>query len=102
MHKFTGGNNDSGKPNGSVVLSKDGKILYGTTHGDKVWGGKEYGSLYQMNIDGSGFKLLHEFTGKLAGDTPMRTPLLIDGVLYGMTAYGGKNNYGTIYRYQLA
>jgi len=29
----------------------------------------------------------------------MRTPLLIDGKLYGMTAFGGKNDYGTIYRY---
>ena len=101
LHTFAGGANDSGKPNGSVVLSKDGRLLYGTTHGDKVWGGKEYGSLYQMDIDGGGFRLLHEFTGKLAGDTPMRTPLLIDGALYGMTAYGGKYNYGTIYRYQL-
>jgi hypothetical protein len=99
IHKFKGGAGDSGKPNGSVVLSKDGKVLYGTTHGDKVWGGEEYGSLYQMNTDGSEFRLLHEFTGKLAGDTPMRTPLLIDGMLYGMTAYGGKDNYGMIYRY---
>jgi serralysin len=31
----------------------------------------------------------------------MRTPLLIDGKLYGMTAYGGSENYGLIYRYQL-
>ena len=102
LHNFAGGANDSGKPNGSVVLSKDRKMLYGSTHGDKVWGGNEFGSLYQMNTDGSGFRLLHEFSGKLAGDTPMRTPLLIDGMLYGMTAYGGKNNFGTIYRYQVA
>ncbi len=100
IHKFAGGANDSGKPNGSVVLSGDGK-LYGTTHGDKVWGGNEYGSLYQMNTDGTGFQLLHEFTGKMSGDTPMRTPLLINNSLYGMTAYGGEYNYGTIYRYQL-
>ena len=100
IHKFAGGANDSGKPNGSVALSGNGKI-YGTTHGDKVWGGNEYGSLYQMNIDGSEFKLLHEFSGKLSGDTPMRTPLLVNNSLYGMTAYGGKQNYGTIYRFQL-
>ena len=102
LRKFAGGSNDSGKPNGSVVLSNDGKLLYGTTHGDKVWGGTEYGCLYQMNIDGSEFKLLHEFTGNLAGETPMKTPLLIEGALYGMTAYGGRNKYGTIYRYQLS
>ena len=101
LRRFSGGDHDGAKPNGSVALSKNGKMLYGTTHGDKVWGGKEQGCLYQMNIDGSEFELLHRFTGHLAGDTPMRTPLLIDGALYGMTAYGGKNNYGTIYRYQL-
>jgi uncharacterized repeat protein (TIGR03803 family) len=101
LHNFAGGKTDSGKPNGSVVISPDGKTLYGTTHGDQVWGGKEYGCLYQMDIDGSNFRMLHEFTGKLAGDTPMRTPLLIGNTLYGMTAYGGSNNYGTIYRYQL-
>jgi uncharacterized repeat protein (TIGR03803 family) len=31
----------------------------------------------------------------------MRTPLLINGALYGMTAYGGTQNYGIIYRFQI-
>ncbi|MBN1305571.1 MAG: hypothetical protein JXA13_14125 [Anaerolineales bacterium] len=101
LHKFAGGSRDSGKPNGSVVLSADGRRLYGSTHGDQVWGGKEYGCLYQMNIDGSEFDMLHEFKGKLWGDTPMRTPLLIGDQLVGMTAYGGKYNYGCIYQFQL-
>jgi hypothetical protein len=96
-----GGNDDSGKPNGSIVLSADGTRLYGTTHGDAVWGGNEFGIIYQMNIDGTGFKRLYEFSGGMAGDTPMRTPLLIDDMLYGMTAYGGAENYGVIYRYQI-
>jgi uncharacterized delta-60 repeat protein len=102
LHKFAGGTNDGGKPNGSVVLSSDGVTLYGTTHGDDAWGGKEYGILYQMNIDGSSFQQLYEFKGGAAGATPMRTPLLINGALYGMTAYGGTENYGLIYRYQVA
>ena len=80
----------------------DGLLLYGTTHGDEVWGGREFGILYQMNIDGAGFKQLHEFSGGMAGDTPMRTPLLIDGMLYGMTAFGGEKNYGAIYRFQVS
>ena len=102
LHKFAGGANDSGKPNGSVVLSSDGVTLYGTTHGDDAWGGSEFGILYQMNIDGTGFTQLYEFKGGAAGATPMRTPLLIDGKLYGMTAYGGSENYGLIYHYQVA
>jgi uncharacterized repeat protein (TIGR03803 family) len=102
LHIFVGGVDDSGKPNGSVTLSKDGRLLYGTTHGDAAWGGDEFGILYQMNTDGTGFKQIHEFTGGMAGDTPMRTPLLIDGILYGMTAFGGAENYGIIYRYQVS
>jgi uncharacterized repeat protein (TIGR03803 family) len=100
LHKFTGGVADSGKPNGSVTLSQNGLLLYGSTHGDKVWGGNESGIIFQMNVDGTGFKQLYEFTGDMAGDTPMRTPLLINGALYGMTAYGGVENYGIVYRYQ--
>lgn len=99
LHKFAGGADDSGKPNGSIVLSGNGTTLYGTTHGDDAWGGGEFGCIYQMNIDGSGFRQLYEFNGGAAGATPMRTPLLIDGALYGMTAYGGHENYGMIYRY---
>jgi len=102
LHKFAGGANDGGKPNGSVVLSSNGVTLYGSTHGDDAWGGKEYGTLYQMNIDGTGFQQLYEFKGGAAGATPMRTPLLINGALYGMTAYGGAENYGLIYRFQVA
>ncbi len=100
LHRFVGGANDSGKPNGSVVLSPDGMRLYGTTHGDDAWGGTERGILYRMNIDGTGFTQLHEFKGGDDGATPMRTPLLVNGALYGMTAYGGSENYGLIYRYQ--
>jgi uncharacterized delta-60 repeat protein len=102
LHLFTGGADDSGKPNGSVILSSDGVTLYGSTHGDDAWGGTEFGILYQMNIDGTGFQQLYEFNGGLAGATPMRTPLLINGALYGMTAYGGTENYGLIYRYQVS
>ena len=99
LHKFAGGAADSGKPNGALVIAPDRRTLFGTTHGDKVWGGTEFGILYQMLVDGSGFKQLYQFSGKTAGDTPMRTPLLLDGSLFGMTAFGGNYNYGTIWKY---
>jgi uncharacterized delta-60 repeat protein len=102
LHNFAGGSGDSGKPNGSVVLSTDGTTLYGTTHGDDAWGGGEHGIIYKMNLDGSGFQQLYEFSGGAAGATPMHTPLLVNGALYGMTAYGGAENYGLIYRFQVA
>ncbi len=99
LHRFAGGAADSGKPNGSLVLSEDGQMLYGSTHGDDAWGGGEFGSLYLMRVDGTGFRLLHEFSGGVGGATPMRTPLLVDGILFGMTAYGGEEGYGIVYCY---
>ena len=54
-----------------------------------------------MYIDGAGFQKLYEFSGGIAGATPMRTPLLLDGVLYGMTAYGGMENYGIIWTFHI-
>jgi uncharacterized repeat protein (TIGR03803 family) len=101
LHRFAGGSDDSGKPNGSLILDPSNRLLFGVTHGDDAWGGQEFGILYQINVDGSGFQILHEFSGARAGATPMRTPLLINNALYGMTAYGGNENYGMIYRYQL-
>jgi len=99
VHRFAGGPADSAKPNGAVVLSPDKRTLYGTTHGDTAWGGSEAGILYQVNADGSGFRQLHQFSDAPTGNTPMRTPLLVGGSLYGMTAFGGSANFGTIWRY---
>jgi uncharacterized repeat protein (TIGR03803 family) len=102
LHRFTGKDGDSGKPNGNIVLSPDGTRLYGTTHGDTVWGGKVSGVLYEMKLDGTGFTALEVFDRKMNGYTPMHTPLLVDGALYGMTAYGGAEDCGVVYRYRIS
>lgn len=103
LHDFGAQQGDGAKPNGGVVLSPDGLWVYGVVHGTEIWGGEEQGTLFRMAPDGSQYEVLHTFSGGMEGDTPMRTPVLEDGVLIGTTAYGGPEQeelprgYGTIW-----
>ncbi len=88
----------SGKENGSSPMGSliwDGTFLYGMT---------EYGGLYNCGIifkikpDGTGYAKLLDFTGTENGSNP-KGDLLFDGTfLYGMTAMGGTNNLGVIFK----
>ena len=95
LHDFAAQAGDGAKPNSAMLLAPDG-YLYGISHGSEVWGGTEYGTLYRMETDGSDFELLHVFGPMDAmddpmseGDTPMRSLVWVDGVIYGTTAAGG-------------
>ncbi|HEX4825929.1 MAG TPA: choice-of-anchor tandem repeat GloVer-containing protein [Candidatus Polarisedimenticolaceae bacterium] len=79
-----------------IMLAADGR-LYGTTMGG---GFDDAGTLYGLNIDGSGFSSLVEFERVLQGQLP-ESPLIqgTDGVLYGTTARGGSAGGGTVFRY---
>lgn len=63
-------------------------MLYGTT---AFGGGADHGSVYRLNRDGSGYQVLHLFTGT-AGDGARPYGGLLErtnGVLYGTTHFGG-------------
>lgn len=70
-------------------------VLFGTA----PYGGiHEAGTIFSVEMDGSGFKILHSFSGS-DGHTP--SGALIegeDGLLYGVTQKGGKHNQGSIFR----
>jgi uncharacterized repeat protein (TIGR03803 family) len=94
LHYFTGGASDGAHPVGSVVVS--GNTIYGAT---RTGGASDQGTVFKMNIDGTGFSLLHTFdaaTGDAAA-IPAGTPVLAGANLYLMTSFGGFGN-GTIYR----
>ena len=92
LYNFTGGS-DGKNPQGSLTLS--GSLLYGMTY---LGGGSGYGTAFSMNVDGSGFSLLHTFTGSASDGQYPWSALSISGTkLYGTTIGGGSGGLGTAF-----
>ena len=98
LREFAGGAGDGSRPAAAPILS--GSTLYGMT---RVGGSYDYGTLYKMQDDGSGFAILHHFnwtTGN--GANPQGPPVLSGSTLYGVTLYGGTSTYpggdGTVFK----
>ena len=88
---------DDHVPTSELLLASDGK-LYGTSSNG---GSALYGCVFRVNTDGSGFKVIHNFT-KTNGAYPKGGLVQADdGHLYGTTSEGGANDKGTIYRIDL-
>lgn len=88
LHSFAGGVGDGQYPTGSLTLS--GSKLYGMTYSG---GSSSNGTLFSMNTNGTGFSLLHSFTGSVSdGAAPEGSLTLSGSKLYGMTYLGGGSN----------
>ncbi len=88
----TGGAARGQYPLGSLTLS--GTTLYGMTS----WGGANvYGTIFSVGIDGSGYRVLHDFTRGIDGGGPQGDLTLSGGTLFGMTNAGGANGDGTLF-----
>lgn len=86
-----GGTNDGAHPQASLILS--GNTLYGTTEGGGTNGN---GVVFAIQVNGTGFTNLHNFTGS-DGSNP-ETGLILSGAkLYGTTEYGGNSGNGTVF-----
>jgi uncharacterized repeat protein (TIGR03803 family) len=96
LKDFAGGS-DGAYPQAALALS--GNVLYGTTH----WGGNDsnYGTVFQLYTDGTGFTVLHNFTGK-DGANPYAGLTLAGNVLYGATVEGGDLGEGTVFKLDLS
>jgi len=81
------------RPGGSLI--SDGTFLYGMT----FYGGvNDSGTIYKIMPDGTNFTKLLDFAGSSNGSCPNGS-LYYDGIfLYGMTALGGVNNGGVIFK----
>ena len=94
LHSFsaldasTSTNSDGAYPLGGLALS--GGTLYGTTYRG---GGAGAGTIYKINVDGSGFAVLQDSDGG-----PRATLLLSSNTLYGTTETGGTNSGGTVFK----
>jgi uncharacterized repeat protein (TIGR03803 family) len=83
LHTFMGGS-DGAFPEAGLVLS--GNTLYGAA---LMGGNEDYGTVFALNTDGTGFRLLETFNG--AWDAAYPNFLLLSG----NTLYGGSGGTGT-------
>ena len=96
LHSFTGGATDGANSYAEILEGSDG-ALYGTTH---YGGSTNQGVIFKLNKDGTGYQVVHHFTGK-GGDGSQPSARLIegrDGMLYGTTYFGGSSNLGTVFK----
>jgi uncharacterized repeat protein (TIGR03803 family) len=78
-------------------LLLSGDTLYGTTSGADYNGGDFGGIVFSVKTNGSGFTVLHTFTGSPDGAFPYGGLVLTNGTLYGTTPLGGSEDQGTIF-----
>jgi uncharacterized repeat protein (TIGR03803 family) len=82
LKQFSGSNGDGKWPQGALVQANNG-ILYGTTD---LGGTNDYGTLFQINPDSSGYAVLHRF-GVAEGTAPVAGLVQAgDGTLFGTTS----------------
>jgi uncharacterized repeat protein (TIGR03803 family) len=86
LHSFAL-NGDGRTPQAGLMQGSDG-FLYGTT---RYGGNHQNGAVFKLSPDGTGYSIIHSFTGD-DGNCPFTTLLQgSDGTLYGSTAYGGSS-----------
>jgi uncharacterized repeat protein (TIGR03803 family) len=97
LHTFTAlsgslSNTDGAVPYGDLILS--GRTLYGTA---SVGGSFGYGTVFQLNTNGTGFSTLYDFSGGSNGSVPYDGLILSGNSLYGTTWSGGSLGNGTLF-----
>jgi uncharacterized repeat protein (TIGR03803 family) len=74
----------------------------GALYGLSLAGGEsQKGTVFRLNTNGTGFVVIHSFTGTNGdGSYPAGAALLLatNGFLFGTTRMGGANNFGTVFR----
>ena len=96
LKEFANDTGDGYGPSGSLIL--DGSILYGMTCGG---GGSDFGTIFKIQIDGTGYAILHEFAGGAGdGKYPDGSLVLSGSTLYGMTPAGGAGGVGMAFKIQ--
>jgi uncharacterized repeat protein (TIGR03803 family) len=97
LHNFSalasgGSNYDGMGPQAGLILSNN--VLFGTA----IAGGSSgNGTVFALNIDGTDFKVLHNFSGVSEGSEPEASLILLGDTLYGTTPSGGVSGNGTVF-----
>ena len=88
---------DIGFPYGGLKLHMG--FLYGIGY---LGGTSSLGGVFRISTDGTGYQLLHSFSGTADGANPFAPPIVAnDGKLYGGAMNGGSQSVGTIYSLDL-
>lgn len=104
IHRFADGSvtNDGRYPAGGLVIDSSG-TLYGTT---TEGGAHGQGTIFKLVQSGGVWTetVLYHFTGGSSdGGSPYAAMLMAtDGKLYGTTQFGGANDSGTVFRFNLS
>lgn len=94
LHTFSGPATDGEQPYGSLIIK--GSTLYGMT---RFGGASNAGTIFKINVDGTGFALLHSFAGGATdGREPYGSLISSNDKLYGMTSLGGASDFGTVFK----
>jgi len=94
LHSFNGTDGMGTVPRGD--LTSYGGVLYGMASDD--YRSTDDGVIFKINMDGTGYEVVHDFNGQTDGRWPYGTLRLgSDGKFYGMTSQGGANECGTIF-----
>ena len=93
LHTFSFAANDAFLPYAGLTLA--GGTLYGTTIGGGPGG---VGVVFKMNLDGSGYTNIYNFTGGPDGANPQPVLILLGNTLYGTCQFGGSMNKGNVFR----
>jgi len=101
LYDFTYGDDGANLQSG-LILSNN--VLYGTAENG---GSAGYGTVFQLNTNGTGFSTVHAFSQlnqDAAGNNtnsdgayPDAKLMLAGGTLYGTTSGGGTNGHGTVF-----
>lgn len=89
-------NSDGEYPACGLTLS--GNTLYGTTSAGGLLGG---GTVFKMNLDGTGFTVLHTFGDPNTpndGFNPTASLVVSGNTIYGTTVSGGSQGAGTVFQ----
>ena len=91
---------NEGEQPDNIKLCEFNSLLYGTTYN----GGKhDNGVIFSYNPITDEYLKLHDFVSLSSGDGPYSGLILANnGKMYGTTLYGGLNNLGTLFEYNVA
>lgn len=95
IHNFEGGYKGS-YPIGNLHLIGD--VLYGCTFGDLSL--RDIGNIFKVDTDGLVYESILPFNDSL-GNSP-ECIILHNNILYGNTKFGGKSEYGSLFKYDIS